>query len=146
MAEHKEIEKLLHAMPIEKAGADLVPDIHAALSTARRRARLIAGALRAGVGLLSLITALALVPRIATLLELLPSDWMATATEWWSGLERTPVESLKSLGLQLWSLPNDLAQSVGIEIVLGGLVALLLSWLTFKIILAGQVSRKAVLQ
>ena len=79
-------------------------------------------------------------------MELLPSDWSASAAEWWAGLETVPVESLKSVGIQLWSLPNTLAQSVGVEVVLGGLTALLLSWLTFKWMLAGQNSRKAILQ
>jgi hypothetical protein len=146
MAEENGLETLLRQLPVEQAGEDLVPSVHAALAAARRRARFVTNALRTGIGFLSLTTAVVLVPRLIALLALMPSEWASSAANWWTGLETAPVESLKALALQLWSIPITLAQSLGIELVLAGLVALFLSWLTFKIILAGQVSRKAVLQ
>lgn len=146
MAEENGLEKLLRQMPVDQAGDDLIPTVHAAIAAARRRARWFTRVLWAGLASFSIISAIALVPRLTSLWELVPSDWAASAASWWQGLEASPVESFKSMALQLWSIPNVLAQSLEVEIVLGGLVALLLSWLTFKIILTGQTSRKAVLQ
>jgi hypothetical protein len=146
MAEENGLDELLRQMPVDQSGEVLIPGIHAALAAARRRASLIQAALRAGIASLSITAAVALVPRLMSLWELLPSEWLTSAAGWWSGLETAPVENLRSLALQIWSLPNTLAQSIGIELALGGVVMLFLSWTIFKMILTGQVSRKAVLQ
>jgi hypothetical protein len=146
MPEDNRLDELLGQMPFEAAESDLVPRILTSLEETRRRAKFLSAAGWTALASASIAAASALIPRLESLLALLPSDWTASAAEWWSGLDAVPIESFKSMGLQLWSLPNAWAQSVRIELVLGGLVALLISWLLFKFILSGQISRKVVLQ
>lgn len=146
MPEINGLDELLRQMPIEEAGSDLVPRIQASLSASRRQARSMTHALRAALAALSAAIAVLLIPRLGALMALVPSDWTDSTAAWWIGLETAPVESFRSLGIELWSLPNILARSIDIEFIYGGLLALLLSWLTFKILLSGQVSRKVVLQ
>jgi hypothetical protein len=146
MPDEQWFEDLLKNMPVESAEPDLVARLQASLANARRRTRFSALAGRVGLAAGSLVVAAALIPRLQSLLALLPSDWVTSTADWWRGLETAPVESFKSLGLQLWSWPSTLAQSADIELILGGLVALFLSWWLFKTLLTGQTSRKVVLQ